>query len=154
VEQHPPDFDPELAFDPARGQYNSRILMRLLATRHAERCDYVLGVTRVDLFMPVLTFVFGEAQLGGPTAVVSTMRLHPEMYGLPPNPGRVGERLRKEALHEIGHCLGLLHCDRPSCVMWACTYVEQIDLKGSQFCGACQRSLATEVGAVRSSSPR
>ena len=30
VELHPPSFDPELAFDSSRGQYNSRILLAQL----------------------------------------------------------------------------------------------------------------------------
>ena len=31
----------------------------------------LLGVTAVDLYIPILTFVFGEAQIGGPCGLVS-----------------------------------------------------------------------------------
>jgi len=43
VEQHPPGFDPELAWDPSRGQYNSRSLLAQLL-RDGSRADRILGV--------------------------------------------------------------------------------------------------------------
>ena len=48
----------------------------------------LLGVTERDLFVPVLSFVYGQAQLGGRVAVVSLARLRPEFHGLPGWPGR------------------------------------------------------------------
>jgi archaemetzincin len=136
VEPHPPGFDPEIAYDASRGQYNSRTLLAHLL-RHAAGADRVLGVAGVDLFIPVLTFVFGEAQLDGRAAVVSTQRLDNALYGLPPAPDLLFARLVKESVHELGHTFGLLHCPDGRCVMASSTYVEQIDGKGERFCDRC-----------------
>jgi archaemetzincin len=135
AEVHPPWFDPELAFDAARGQYSSTRLLAELLTCPGE--GRVLGVAGVDLFVPVLTFVYGEAQLSGRAAVVSLHRLRPEAYGLPVDDGLLMERLEKEAVHELGHTFGRVHCDEPQCVMHASTWVEEIDLKGAAFCAGC-----------------
>jgi archaemetzincin len=140
VKRSGPAFDPEEAFDPARGQYDSRTLLALLLERHP-RSARVLGITDVDLFIPALTYVFGEAQLGGRAAVVSCYRLAPERYGLPPNEARLQARLTKEAIHELGHTVELLHCSDARCVMASSPAVEGIDLKSSRFCGRCRRQL-------------
>jgi archaemetzincin len=129
-------------YDPVRNQYNSTwILSRLLEIVPEEDCK-VLGVTSVDLYVPVLTFVFGEAQLKGKAAVVSSYRLRNELYGLPPNPQRLRERLEKEAVHELGHTFGIVHCRDPLCVMHSYTYAEEIDFKSKDFCGACSSLLS------------
>ena len=100
-----------------------------------------MAVTTVDLYVPVLTYVFGEAQLDGKAAVVSTHRLRDELYGLPKNPQRLRERLEKEAVHELGHTFGLIHCHEPNCVMYTSTYAEEIDFKSTYFCETCCSSL-------------
>jgi archaemetzincin len=138
VEQHPPAFDPELAFDASRGQYNSRILLAQLLHHNARPESRVLGVTGVDLFIPVLTYVFGEAQLEGSAAVVSTFRLDNTIYGLPPDRDLLFQRLCKEAIHELGHTYNLIHCHAHPCVMMSSTYVDGIDQKSARFCPACQ----------------
>jgi archaemetzincin len=123
--------------DPVRNQYNSTwILSQLLQKAPEESCN-ILGVTSVDLFVPVLTFVFGEAQLEGKAAVVSSYRLRDEFYGLPKNPQRLKERLEKEAIHELAHTFGLVHCRKPDCVMHSYTYAEEIDFKSKDFCDSC-----------------
>jgi archaemetzincin len=138
VRHSPPGFDCEVAFDQSRGQYNSRVLLvRLLEDTPAD-VSRVLGIAGVDLFIPVLTYVFGEAQLGGRAAVVSLHRLDDEIYGLPPNPRRLFQRLVKEAVHELGHTFNLVHCHEDGCVMASSTYVEDIDLKSDLFCASCR----------------
>jgi archaemetzincin len=130
-------FSLEEGYDPVRNQYNSTwILSKLLERVPQEDCK-ILGVTSVDLFVPVLTFVFGEAQLQGKAAVVSSYRLRDELYGLPKNPERLRERLEKEAVHELAHTFGLVHCRDPRCVMHSYTYAEEIDLKTKDFCSTC-----------------
>ena len=99
--------------------------------------ERALGVTALDLFIPALSFVFGEAQLGGTAAVVSLHRLRAESYGLRPDPALLFERLVKEALHELGHTHGLVHCQSFDCVMRSSTYVEDIDQKPQLFCDSC-----------------
>ncbi len=143
-----PWFDPELSFDSSRGQYRaSHILKALLNDPHEELAERILGVAGVDLFTPVLTYVFGEAQLGGRAAVVSSHRLRNEVYGLPANETLLFERLRKEAVHELGHTYGLLHCPSPRCVMRASSYAEEIELKEERFCEGC-RSIVTAGGVA------
>jgi archaemetzincin len=105
----------------------------------------VLGVTSLDLYIPILTFVFGEAQLDGACALVSTHRLRQEFYGLPGDPGTLRERLLKEAAHELGHTLGLPHCEDYACVMASSHTVEWIDLKTSQFCAECRARIAASA---------
>jgi archaemetzincin len=98
----------------------------------------VLGLTAVDLYIPILTFVFGEAQMGGPCALVSLHRLRQDFYGLPPDPEVLSERLLKESIHEIGHTLNLVHCEDYDCVMSPSHAVEWIDLKQSRLCENCR----------------
>jgi len=139
VRQHLPSFDARSSFDTNRGQYNSTTLLRMLLKDLPAETDYILGVCGVDLFIPVLTYVFGEAQLSGSAAVISIHRLDPLVYGLPADDTLLCSRLVKEAIHELGHCLGLVHCHEPACVMRASTYVEDIDLKPAAFCHECTR---------------
>jgi archaemetzincin len=103
----------------------------------------VLGVTELDLFIPILTFVFGEAEVSGGSAVVSYHRLHQEFYGFPVDERLLVERTVKEAIHEIGHVLGLPHCDDYTCVMAASHSVEYLDLKGRELCAHCRRDVRT-----------
>lgn len=129
-------LDPVIAHDPLRNQYNSSQILASLV-EHEDAHTRILGVTTVDLFAPVLTYVFGEAQLGGPTAIVSTHRLRPELYGLPKDHGALRRRLLVEAVHELGHTAGLRHCPNPNCAMHGSSYVEEIDLKGPGMCERC-----------------
>ena len=130
-------FDPSLAFDSYRNQYDSTVFLSLLLNGFKETDGKIVGVTDFDLFVPVLTFVFGEAQLSGRAAVVSSFRLRPEYYGLPEDRPLLESRVEKEAIHEVGHTFGLLHCIDPACVMHSSTYAEDIDLKGSMPCQRC-----------------
>ncbi len=133
-------LDIDFAYDALRGQYHSTAVLKRLRKTFAVESWRLLGVTEVDLFIPILTFVFGEAQLGpanGSVAVVSTHRLRQEFYGLPADGALCADRLLKESLHEIGHTLGLRHCNDYRCVMSSSPAVENIDLKGAQFCPTC-----------------
>jgi archaemetzincin len=131
----------DAAYDASRDQYNSRRLLQFLKEMCPPGQDRILGVTGLDLFIPILTFVFGEAQLDGPASVVSYFRLDNRYYGMPEDSGLLQERLVKESVHELGHTYGLVHCPDTRCVMRSSTYVEQIDLKDRNFCMACARSL-------------
>jgi archaemetzincin len=113
----------------------------MLLQRCPEDASKLLAVTERDLFIPVLTFVFGQAQLGGRVGVVSFARLRQEFYGLAPNREVFLERAHKEALHETGHLFGLVHCADRRCAMSLATTVRQIDGKQDAFCAACARAL-------------
>jgi archaemetzincin len=134
-------LDPSFAFDTYRNQFNSSHIIAALLDRYPTFSGKVIGITAVDLFVPVLTYVFGEAQLDGKVAVLSTYRLREELYGLDPNPLLERSRLLKETNHELGHTFGLIHCHNPECVMHSSTSAEEIDVKGKNFCGACEQSM-------------
>jgi archaemetzincin len=134
----PAEAEPRFAFNVTRQQYLSTEILARMVKRSTPSTTRVLGVTLVDLYIPILTFVFGEAQLQGSCALVSAHRLRQEFYGLPSNPVLFRERLLKEAVHELGHTLTLSHCDDFECVMAPSHGVEWIDLKASSFCGSCR----------------
>ena len=136
----PETFDLSFALDRDRQQYHSTAIIQRLE-RAVDPDARVLGVTASDLYVPVLTFVFGEAQLDGNCAVVSTARLKEEFYGLPPRQELLRERLVKEAAHELGHTFGLRHCADWRCVMTSSHAVERLDVKGAEFCRACKKPI-------------
>jgi archaemetzincin len=140
----PLTIDPEFALHGERRQYHSsEILHRMQQYLRADSWR-VLGVSGLDLYISILTFVFGEAQMGGPCAVVSSHRLTQEFYGLPPDPELLRHRLVKEAVHEIGHTMHLSHCDDYQCSMAPSHAVEWIDLKDAVLCESCQGKVSSD----------
>jgi archaemetzincin len=139
---HP--IDPAFAFHSEREQYHSSELLHRMQGFLTPNSWRVLGVAAVDLYIPILTFVFGEAQMGGPCAIVSLHRLRQEFYGLPEDADILRHRLLKEAVHELGHTLDLTHCDDYRCAMAPSHAVEWIDLKDSTLCASC-RSRVSEM---------
>lgn len=134
--------DLEFTYDAARRQYASFPVLEMLARICPADALKLLAVTECDLFIPVLTFVFGHAQLAGRVAVVSFARLRQEFYGLPTQREVFLDRAYKEALHETGHMFGLIHCAERTCAMSLATNVRQIDLKRAAFCAPCAARLA------------
>ncbi len=125
---------------PERGQFHSHRLLARLAEQAPADGARLVGVTALDLSVPVFSYVFGEGQMGGRCAIVSLCRLQEEFYGLPENAGLLEERLLKEAIHELGHTLGLTHCDDWQCVMSASHTVERLDVKTAEFCQDCRKA--------------
>jgi len=138
----PVRLDPEFAFHGERQQYHSSEILQRMQSFLTTESWRVLGVGAVDLYIPILTFVFGEAQMGGPCAVLSTHRLRQEFYGLPQDPELFRQRVLKEAVHEVGHTLNLTHCDDYRCVMTSSHAVEWIDLKEAGLCPSCRSAVA------------
>lgn len=136
-----PEPEPAFAFNLTRQQYSSTEILAAMLKRNTPPKWRLLGVTPLDLYIPILTFVFGEAQLPGTCAVISSHRLRQEFYGLPVDPKLQHERLLKEAVHELGHTLNLSHCEDYQCAMAPSHGVEWIDLKSSRYCRDC-RSVA------------
>ncbi|HVO83018.1 MAG TPA: archaemetzincin family Zn-dependent metalloprotease [Syntrophobacteria bacterium] len=135
-----PNLAPPLyALDPVRQQYNSNMILKRLLEEASPDAIKILGITDVDLFNPIFSFVFGEAQFKGKCAVVSSYRLrgNPD-HGLPPGCPPLLNRLEKEAIHELGHTFGLRHCSDPDCVMKYSVGLACADRKFSFFCPACR----------------
>jgi archaemetzincin len=132
-------IDAGFAHDARRGQYHATQILRRIRDLERDEDVRAIGVTRLDLFVPILTFVFGEAELGGRCAVVSLRRLDERFYGLPAREELLRERLVKEAVHELGHTFGLRHCEDWRCVMTSSHAVDRLDVKGMEFCRECGR---------------
>ncbi|MGA3095681.1 MAG: archemetzincin [Bryobacteraceae bacterium] len=131
----------DFAYDARRGQYGSIPALEMLLARRPPDALKLLAVTECDLFIPALTFVYGQAQLGGRVAAISLARLRQEFYGLPPHPEILLQRALKEALHETGHTFGLVHCADRNCAMSLATNIRHIDAKRAEFCAACAARL-------------
>jgi archaemetzincin len=147
----PVRLDPEFAFHGERQQYHSSEILQGMHKFVTAESWRILGIAAVDLYIPILTFVFGEAQMNGPCAVLSSHRLRQEFYGLPRDPELFQHRLIKEAVHELGHTLNLAHCDDCHCVMASSHAVEWIDVKDSVLCETCRAAVnvTPQVPSVR-----
>lgn len=141
-------LDPRPSYNASRRQYHSTDLLARLRKFANGEGQKILGVTQVDLFIPIFTFVFGEAQLGGSLALVSTHRLRQQFYGLPEDQALLFARAEKEATHELGHAFGLPHCRSFDCVMRFSNSVEEVDLKGCNFCQLCEAKLGIRSGST------
>ena len=133
--------DAAFTLDARRNQYHATSILRRLRDVEPDEQVRAIGITRLDLFVPILTFVFGEAELGGRCAVVSLHRLDERYYGLPARDELLRERLVKEAVHELGHTFGLRHCDNWRCVMASSHAVDRLDIKERDFCSLCRNDL-------------
>lgn len=136
VARHPER--PTGTFDPARNQHSSTQMLRWLLSKRPAESEKVLGVTDADLFIPVLTFVFGEAQLDGMAAVVSTARLRINPDGTLAERWLLTARLAKECVHELGHTFGMVHCADRRCVMARAAGLLDVDAKRGAFCRTCR----------------
>jgi archaemetzincin len=130
---------PEVAFDKKRSQHNSIRILDEIRVYAAKRVAFqrVLGVVDVDIYVSGLNYAFGEAYTPGPAALISLHRLKPEFYNEKAAPQVFPQRMLKEAIHELGHTLGLTHCPRSMCVMHFSNSIFDTDKKQSLFCDQC-----------------
>ena len=136
-------FDPKPAYHAERQQFHSSEILQRVQPLVRREDWRLLAIADVDLYIPILKYVFGEAQIGGPCALVSTFRLRQEFYGFERDDALLQQRLLKECVHELGHTLDLRHCQDYRCVMASSHAVEWIDLRESSLCNSCQRQLET-----------
>ena len=139
--------DLSFAFDAGRSQYHSTPILQRLAEASPPRVLKVLALTEVDLFIPILTHVYGEAQLGGKACIVSTYRLDsgPETLH---RPEVFLGRMIKEAIHELGHTFNLRHCPDAACIMHYCRSEADVDRKSNDLCRYCRVMLEDEVKKI------
>ncbi|MDI6698615.1 MAG: archaemetzincin family Zn-dependent metalloprotease [Candidatus Saccharicenans sp.] len=130
---------PDEAYNPARNQYSSsKILEKMRSFIKLENGEKALGVADVDLYVPGLNFVFGEAELGGRLAIISLTRLRQSFYGLPDDRSLFLQRAVKEAVHELGHLYGRGHCPDFRCIMHFSNSLLDTDRKSVSFCPRCR----------------
>jgi archaemetzincin len=128
-------------YDPTRRQYNGSKLLKEVDTNFSSDSGKTIGLFNVDIFIPILTFIFGQAILSGRAGIASHYRLSNERYGIDTDDAVLLERFKKEVLHELGHTYGLIHCYTPTCVMRSSTYVEDIDQKNASLCHDCRKAI-------------
>ena len=128
---------------PARRQFDGSKLLKEVDLL-SDDLKKTIGLFNVDLFIPILTYIFGQAQFNGRTGIVSTFRLRNELYGMQPDEDLLFERFKKLIIHELGHTFGLKHCHIPSCVMLSSVYVEDLDQKSATFCHNCKEFLTNK----------
>ena len=141
---------PEKAFDKKRKQYNSSLILNEIKIYTQRREDFqcVLGIIDVDIFVPELNYVFGEAYVLGKAALISLFRLKSEFYKEAANKELFTQRVVKEAVHEVAHTLGLKHCPRHTCVMHFSNSIFDTDKKQSLFCDQCYLEAAISISNV------
>ena len=145
----PLELDPARAYHVERQQYHSSELLHRMQTLAGVEHWRLIGITAADLYIPILKYVFGEAQMGGPCAIVSCHRLRQEFYGLDRDDALLSQRLLKESIHELGHTFHLHHCQDYRCAMASAHAVEGIDLRESTFCESCRSQVTSSAASSR-----
>ena len=135
-------------YSPGRRQYDANKILQLVSEISPPGAIKTFGLLQVDLFIPILTYIFGQAILNGGTGIGSIYRLRNELYGLKQNTILQFNRLRKVVIHELGHTFGLIHCYHDTCVMRSSTYVEDIDQKEIHFCRSCREELDRKLAGI------
>jgi len=136
---------PSYAYNPDRKQYYSTMILKELCAGVKNDSIRAIGVTALDLYIPIFTFVFGEAQLGSHCAIISLNRLNQEYYGLPQEDELFLSRAEKEAVHELAHTFGLTHCHDENCIMHASYTIGDTDVKSILFCRLCHYKLTSKL---------
>ena len=136
--------DVDFAFDSGRNQYHSTSILQQLEKSAPSFAMKIIAIAKVDLFIPILTHVYGEAQLGGKACVVSTYRLKDQIFAAHPDV-IFTKRIVKEAIHELGHTFNLRHCKEHVCIMHYCRTELDVDRKSDQLCRYCKILLDDEI---------
>jgi archaemetzincin len=137
----------ETAFDRKRNQYKSAMVLNQVRLYSDRSRDFqrLLGVVDADIYSFDLNYVFGEAHSPGTAALVSIWRLKPEFYKDRSNMSLYFLRAQKEAVHELGHTLGVRHCSHSTCVMHFSNSIFDTDKKQNLLCDECYLQAAVAI---------
>ena len=133
----PPLEHPYYALDERRLQYDAAAVLKALELEPFSAYTKILGVLEVDIFVPILTHVFGEAKQGGKHALISLYRLRKDLGGSTSSTSLLLERAAKVALHESGHLFNLFHCMDEGCLMHFSGGLQDLDSTPLYFCRYC-----------------
>ena len=132
-------------YDRDRNQHDARKILDRIQNTYIRRFniqDPLLLVVPCDLFVGGCDFVFGLARSQIGAAVVSTARLDNTYYGRDAHDEDLIDRIAKEGAHELGHLLGLDHCENPECTMFRPATLDELDRKKKMLCPACRQALS------------
>jgi len=133
------DISPHASALLNEGKYNSTAILLYILKKAPGDSLKILAVTYRDLYSPIFSYLYGEAQLKGTAALMSLHRLQPEFYHSPADRDLFLSRCEKQALHEIGHTFGLVHCKDKNCVMYPSSSIGDTDVKSNSLCSLCVR---------------
>ncbi len=137
----PPLEHPDYAHNKMRRQYDAGAILKALESEPFHDYTKVIGVIDVDIFVPILTYVFGEARQGGKYALVSVYRLKRNLDGSSSPMSLLLERAAKIALHELSHLFDLHHCMDTRCLMHFSGELDHLDKTPLYFCKYCSTYL-------------
>lgn len=139
--------DVRFSWNAERDQFHSTAILAKLSEEVPDDTFKILALTHEDLFIPILTHVYGEAELGGTSCIVSTFRLAGNIS--PANQRDLYlDRIVKESAHELGHTFDLRHCKDTQCLMHYCRSISDVDGKMSQFCRYCRVLLEDQLKRI------
>lgn len=132
-------------------RYRADKLIRYLLDVKPDSLDYILAITNSDIsttkkdrlgntLEPKSKYedwgVFGLGYMPGSSCIVSTFRTQKT------TPKNFGLRMKKISVHEIGHNMGLPHCDSGNCVMRdAVESIKTVDQVGVRLCDMCKQKI-------------
>lgn len=141
-------LDIGFAWASARHQYNSTQILARIKPEAPMEAQALLAIASSDLYSQGLNFVFGEAEVKGKVGIISLARLRPSFWGEPDDNELLALRARKEAIHELGHILGLRHCQHKRCVMRFSQTLADTDYKLDHYCPDCAHTVAEIINLL------
>ena len=140
----------DLAPEPVRtfnhhAQFDARALLATLATTLPEDAYSLTALMVRDLVVETpQEYAFGYGLHRERLAVVSFAQLDPLFGGRPRSPDfqrLIRERCYKLVTHEVGHTLGIGHCQEHACVMNGIAHIDELDATPLRLCPLCLRKL-------------
>jgi archaemetzincin len=133
---------PSTGYNPSRRQYRSASILKMAREKVKELRDWhvkLLVITDADIYDTNLAFVVGKGEVNGRIALVSVSRIRSG------EDERFVRRVLKEAMHELGHTMGLRHCRNTNCVMYLSEKLADSDIKNPEYCSKCRTKIGRDL---------